>query len=330
MLTRQRAPLPLAQASIGLLALLSIDASQVSAEPGAQELATGVTVGGQAVSALELRDGVRFCKAQAKPRSAGGAALPEDAAQKTASEMTGKTPATQVSALALCLKERSGFKWLLARDLREKKLSELGPAHRLSRRILAEQLLSEMATRIEAPTSEELEARRKSHFRDFERGTRLRIARILVPTLEKAKEIQSRLHKDLTPNEFRALCRTESIDTATKERGGDLGFVAADGSTDVPELRVRPELYQAALTVSEGEFVKEPVKEGDHYAILWHRGSLGPEQMPESQQLALVKESFYRETLDAQKLALLKTLRDKYLRRHAPERAAALKLPAPP
>src|SRR5690606_33300409 len=57
-------------------------------------------------------------------------------------------------------------------------------------------------------------------------------------------------------------------------RGGDVGFVQPDGKTDVPRVRVPPALFEAAAAVNDGEFVAEPVPEGEHFAVVWRRGSL--------------------------------------------------------
>jgi peptidyl-prolyl cis-trans isomerase C len=56
-------------------------------------------------------------------------------------------------------------------------------------------------------------------------------------------------------------------------RGGILGFVAEDGTTDVPQLAVDPVLFAAAAKVKDGDLVPEPVREGERFAAVWRRGT---------------------------------------------------------
>ena len=66
--------------------------------------------------------------------------------------------------------------------------------------------------------------------------------------LEKAKA-------DLSPKRWNELARDESVDKTTSMRGGNLGFVAPDGSTTDPNLKVDPALYAAAEKVKDSELV---------------------------------------------------------------------------
>ncbi len=69
------------------------------------------------------------------------------------------------------------------------------------------------------------------------------------------------------------LVRRHSADKATHQRHGSLGFVRPNGHTDVPQVRVSPEVFEAVSKVKDGELVAEPLPVGDYYAVLWRRGT---------------------------------------------------------
>lgn len=108
----------------------------------------------------------------------------------------------------------------------------------------------------------------------FGRGERRRLWRILVEKEDEARELIGKTQALTTTELWRNLAREKSVDRATAERGGDLGFVEVDGSTSIPELRVDEALYAAASRVKDGEVVPEAVAEGSRYAVLWRRGTV--------------------------------------------------------
>jgi len=129
-------------------------------------------------------------------------------------------------------------------------------------------------------TEEEIARYYDAHRRDFERPERIALWRILVRTEAEARAVLEKVRGAGGPERWRAEAREKSLDEATKYRGGDLGFVHPDGNTDVPELRVPPALFEAARGVADGELVPEPVQEGEHFAVVWRRGTLTPLRVP--------------------------------------------------
>ncbi len=125
-----------------------------------------------------------------------------------------------------------------------------------------------------APSEADIAAYYAAHEAEFTRPRRLRLWRILVASEEDAKKILAEAAGAGGPERWRAAARSKSLDTATRERGGDLGFVHPDGNTDVPEVRVEKALYEAAERVADGALVPEPVREGSSLAVVWRRGSL--------------------------------------------------------
>jgi peptidyl-prolyl cis-trans isomerase C len=121
----------------------------------------------------------------------------------------------------------------------------------------------------------EVQAYYAAHLGEFERPERIRIIRILVEQEPLARQIIDQAKRDdKSLEKWKQLAREHSVDSATKMRGGMLGFVAADGSTEVPQLAVDPALYAAAAKVKDGELVSEPVREGERFAVVWRRGTL--------------------------------------------------------
>jgi len=146
----------------------------------------------------------------------------------------------------------------------------------------ADLLLQEVfeAVAQEAPlvSTEEVRAYYEAHRHEFVKPERIRIFRILLASEKDATDLIAALPAVVSLEAWRALSRTRSLDQATHERGGDLGFVAPDGNTDVPEVRVDAGLYQAVLSLKEGEILRKPVPEGERFAVVWRRGSLAPSE----------------------------------------------------
>jgi peptidyl-prolyl cis-trans isomerase C len=97
-------------------------------------------------------------------------------------------------------------------------------------------------------------------------------------------------------------------------RGGDLGFVRADGTTDVPRVRVDPGLYAAAEKVKDGEVVAEPVREGNQWAAVWRRGSLPEIKRTIEQEERAITQVLTRKKLDERRTSLLEQLRKQHVR----------------
>jgi len=83
-----------------------------------------------------------------------------------------------------------------------------------------------------------------------EKPNRVNISHILVATEEEAVAIKKRLDKG---EDFAALAKEKSIDTASKETGGELGFV------EYTETQIDPTFLKAAIATAKGK-VSDPVK----------------------------------------------------------------------
>jgi peptidyl-prolyl cis-trans isomerase C len=163
-------------------------------------------------------------------------------------------------------------------------------------------LVTQLERAAPAPSEQEIERYVAEHPRDYQKPLRIRIFRLLVKQEDKANELLAQLGGPVDLLRFRALCRDHSIDKATHERGGDLGFVWPDGSTDVPEVSADPALYAAALPLKEGQLAPQVVKEGEHFALVWRRGSLPKETTGEAARAriaALLRERAVEQQISA-------------------------------
>lgn len=159
----------------------------------------------------------------------------------------------------------------------------------------------------------------EQHRSELERPSALLIWRILVDSHEKAQEVAEQAKGAGGPMRWRELCRERSLDEATKLRGGTLGFVRADGSTDVPQLRVDPALFQAASAVADGALVPTPVPEGEHFAVVWRRGHRDATVAQLSEFAASIRAVLVRERTRDRLTQLLQQLRQRNVRDLAPQ-----------
>lgn len=201
----------------------------------------------------------------------------------------------------------------------EREPAALPPARdRALARALAAALADE-AARV-PPGDAELRAYRARHEREFITPRRLALWRILLPTEADARRAITELSPP-TPEAFSRIARERSIDRATHMRAGNLGLVASDGHTAVPELRVAPALFAAADAVDDGQLVPEPVPEGDGFAVVWRRSSRPATQRPEPEIRATITARLAEARAAAARDALIQRLRREHLTEYHPEAA---------
>jgi peptidyl-prolyl cis-trans isomerase C len=148
----------------------------------------------------------------------------------------------------------------------------------------------------------------------FETPPRIRLWRILLADEAQAKRTLELARGQEGPARWTEAARQTSLDKATAMRGGDLGFVRADGTTDVPRVRVEPALYAAAEKVKDGEVLAEPVREGNQWAAVWRRGSLPEIKRTIEQEERSIRQVLARKKLEDRRLALLDQLRKQHVR----------------
>lgn len=185
---------------------------------------------------------------------------------------------------------------------------------------LARALLAEERRRVDrAPIAEAaVTAHYEQHRSSFDTPAALELWRILVASEAEARELIALL-RGKGPAEFRRLARERSLDRATYMRGGNLGFVAADGQTHMPELRVSKSLFEAASRAADGALVESPVPEGQQFAVVLRRSS----RAARAASLPAVRPQIEQRLAEAawgeHRAALLARLRSASLREHHPE-----------
>jgi hypothetical protein len=221
-----------------LLPLVLLASSAALAEP-----APLVSLRGRAVPDVALRAGIERC-------------------QRDAPELP----------VAECIERYQVPLWQLSLAADQRFAASLPLRREIESSVLAERL-TELWLEQGAPTEQEVASYLEEHRAAWKTPERLRLFRILVGSREQAVSLITELGRK-TPADFRSAARSSSLDRASHERGGDLGFVAADGTTDVAGVSADPALFAAAHAVPDGAFVPEPVAEGAGFAVVWRRGSL--------------------------------------------------------
>lgn len=155
------------------------------------------------------------------------------------------------------------------------------------------------------PESEVAEYYRQ-HRDKYEQPPLILIWRILLAQDADARALLRELGKPSESNWSR-LARERSIDTATNMRSGSLGFVAADGQTHMPQVRVSPALFAAAERVKDGQLVSEPVVEGEGVAVVWRRAS----RAAQPSQLSAVSADIRALLLHARQVSEVQTLTER-------------------
>lgn len=169
----------------------------------------------------------------------------------------------------------------------------------------------------------------EKHRAEFVQPERYRLWRILVKDERQAKELIASMKESGKPDRWDTLARQHSLDEATRMRHGDLGFVGPDGHTDKPQVHVDPALYSAAKAVSDGEIVGAPVVEGQHFAVIWRRGTLGAVSRPLRKEAPAIRQVLERQRLTERLKQRVAELRQKYLAEAHPELLDELELPEP-
>jgi peptidyl-prolyl cis-trans isomerase C len=168
-------------------------------------------------------------------------------------------------------------------------------------------------------TDAEVKAYYDKNWSKFHAPPRLAVWRILTASRDEAAAVIEALKKDLSAKRWNELAREKSIDKATAMRSGNLGFVAPDGTTSDPSIKVPVEVMNAAMAVKDGELVSEPVAEGTRFAVVWRRQSMKPVERTLEQEAMAIRQILAHEKVDGAVKSLISKLRETQLSEHHPE-----------
>ncbi len=132
----------------------------------------------------------------------------------------------------------------------------------------------------------------------YDSPERVHVFRVLVATEAEADAAIALLKKDLTLKAFTELAREKSLDKATNMRGGNLGFLGPDGTSNEAGLKAEPALVTAAKTVKDGELVPKAVAEGAHFAVVWRRGTVAATKRTLEDASAQIRDTLARRKLE--------------------------------
>jgi peptidyl-prolyl cis-trans isomerase C len=226
---------------------------------------------------------------------------------------------------------------VIARDLllgagaEDRKLDETLPTkHQLQRARSTATLRAirsgELASPAQIPTADVQKYYEDNRSR-FDSPERVNLWRILCKTHEEAEKVLAAAKKDLTIPKFNDLARDHSIDKATNFRGGNLGFVAPDGSSNEAGVKVDPGLVKAASGAKDGELVGQPVAEGSGFAVVWRRTTVPATRRTLEEATAQIRSTLYRERTEAAEKKLIDELRAKHVRDFDPAPLKIVVLP---
>lgn len=107
-----------------------------------------------------------------------------------------------------------------------------------------------------------------AHIREFVRGEGRRASILMVADQATADALMPKVQAaDLRG--FRELARTQSVDEATKQRGGDLPFFDAEGKGfEAADSGVDPAIAKAAFALKEVGETSRPVQVGQRFVIV--------------------------------------------------------------
>jgi hypothetical protein len=153
----------------------------------------------------------------------------------------------------------------------------------------------------------------------FETPKRLRLWRIQVADEATAKDIIAQSKGTDGPKHWADLARDKSLDKATAQRGGELGFVRADGSTDVPRIQVDPAVFAAADKVPDGTLLPQPIHEGDRWSVIWRRGSVEATKRTVEDETPSIRQILERRRVDKARQDLIAELKKDHVSELHPE-----------
>ncbi len=180
-----------------------------------------------------------------------------------------------------------------------------------------------------APVADaEVKAYYEANATKYHAPARVQIWRIQVEKREEAVALLADLKKDASPKRWNELAREQSLDRATNLRGGNLGFVAPDGTTSEAGMKVDGALLAAVATAKDAELLPEPVKDGERWSVLWRRQSMRAIDRELATEAALIRPILVHERGETRVRALVEKLREERVTEFSPDVVEMLEVSA--
>jgi peptidyl-prolyl cis-trans isomerase C len=125
-----------------------------------------------------------------------------------------------------------------------------------------------------AVTDADVKSYYEAHASTYAQPARVQVWRILVKSEARARELLAKVKAGVAVADWVTLARDESVDEATKLRGGNLGFLDDKGISDDAPVSADPAVIAAVQGVPDGAIVGDVVPERGHFGVVWRRSSL--------------------------------------------------------
>jgi peptidyl-prolyl cis-trans isomerase C len=208
---------------------------------------------------------------------------------------------------------------LFEQEAAHRKLEADPAVHDRLRELLRQSMenrLRETAARESSITPDEIKSYYQQNLHRFHTPRRIRLWRILVADEALARKLIAEVKQggQEAAKLWTERAREHSLDKATNMRDGNLGFVHPDGQTEAPRVRVDPALFAAADKLEDGQVAPEPVKEGEHFAVLWRRGSMEEVRRTIAQEEHAIRQVLRRKKLEDAMRELLERAKQERVR----------------
>jgi peptidyl-prolyl cis-trans isomerase C len=165
----------------------------------------------------------------------------------------------------------------------------------------------------------EVKAYYEANASKYHAPARVQVWRIQVAKRDEALSILTELKKDPTPKHWNELAREQSTDRATNLRGGNLGFVAPDGTTSEAGLKVDAAILAAVNGAKDGELLQVPVQDGERFSVVWRRNSMKPVDRDLATEAPLIKPILQHERGETKARLLVERLRAEHMTEFNPD-----------
>lgn len=153
----------------------------------------------------------------------------------------------------------------------------------------------------------------------YDAPERYNLWRIVLGTKEEADAVLADAKKDLTPDHWNKLAREKSIDKTSSMRGGNLGFVSADGSSNESGTKIDPVVVKAAQAVKDGELLPVPIEEPIGWSVVWKRGTVGASKRTFEESAAQIKDTLFKQRVEREMKKLTDKLRSEKVKDYTPD-----------